>query len=406
MKVLMLSDFYPPIIGGMEKHVSLLGRELARRGHEVIVCTTGRKDLPKIEYNSGVKVVRFEGLFQKIPFLHADSRRRYPAPIQDFIITEKLKTIIKEERPDVVHSHGWILYSFLPLKKQLGIPLIVTLHSYDFICSRKNLLIDRKICNRPFTIRCVVCGLESYGLTKSFFAYLGVKLNEKKLGLVDKYIAVSSFVKEAYCKHLGLGDKDIVVIPNFHEIEEQNPEVLESQMLPDDFILFVGALTPSKGIDVLLKAYRRLKTETRLVIIGIKGPRVYYERTKNVTIIENAPDNVVNEAYEKCRFTVVPSIFPDPCPTVALEAMSRRKAIIGSDIGGLRDIIKNGESGILVRPNDPRALAKSMTYLLENPSLCSEMGEKGYVRLTNLFSAVKVIPEIENLYESIAKTIR
>ena len=333
--------------------------------------------------------------------IYKDLGRRYPPPIQDFAITEKLKKVVKEERPDIIHSNGWILYSFLPLRKQLGIPLIVTLHGYDLICPKKTLLTDHKICNRPFMIRCAVCGVESYGLAKSFFAYLGVKSNKKKLGLVDKYMAVSSFVKEVYCKHLSLSDKDIVVVSNFYEIEEQNHKFGESQMLPDDFILFVGALTRAKGIDVLIKAYRKLRTDTELIVIGIRHPGFCYRRTKNVTIIENAPDNVVNEAYEKCRFTVVPSIFPDPCPTVAFEAMSRKKAIIGSDTGGLKDIIKNGESGILVHPNDAGELAKSMTYLLENPSACSNMGEKGYVRLNSLFSARNVIPEIENQYISI-----
>jgi len=405
MKVLMLSDFYPPIIGGMERHVSLLVRELARRGHEVIVCTTGCKDLPRVDDNHGVRVMRFESLFQKMPFLYNDSRRRYLPPIQDLIITENLRTIVKQERPDIVHSHGWILYSFLPVKKQLGIPLIVTLHDYDFICPRKILLTDHKICNRPFTIGCVACGVKSYGLTKSFFAYIGVRSNKKRLGLVDKYVAVSSFVKEAYCKHLGLSDKDIVVIPNFYEIKEQNEEVGEP-LLPDDFILFVGVPTRDKGIDILVEAYRKLKTETKLVLLVIKHPEFCDRRTKNVTVIENAPYKVVNEAYKKCRFTVIPSICPDACPTVALESMGGKKAIIGSDIGGLRDIINDGENGILVRPNDPAELAKSMSYLLENPSACERMGEKGYTRLTNLFSAGKVVPEIENQYESITKTIR
>lgn len=399
----MLTDFYPPMIGGMERHVSVLSRELAKRGHEIIVFTTGETNLYQFDKDCGVKLIRLESLLQKIPFLYKNQQRRYLPPIRDLLITDGLKAVIEHEKPDIIHSHGWIVYSILPLKRQYAIPLIVTLHDYGLICPKKTLIIRRKICNNPFTSRCMSCGVESYGAIKSSFAYYGVKSNKRNLRFVDKYIAVSSFVKEAYCNYLNINEKDIIVIPNFYQEGKKDQECQKCDMMPDDFILYIGVLTRDKGIDVLLEAYGNIDTKIKLVIIGTKHPAYSYKGRDGVTIIENAPDEVVNEAYKRCRFTVIPSIYPDPCPTVALEAMSKKRAIIGSNIGGLKDIIENGDNGILVPPNDTKDLAEAMAYLWSNRSICLKMGERGHMRLINQFNPEKVVQEIEAQYQGLIK---
>lgn len=74
----MVSDFYPPIIGGMERHVSLLAKALADRGHEVIVCTMRRERFRKVGERHGVKIVRLDDFLQKIPFLFKGVKKKYP----------------------------------------------------------------------------------------------------------------------------------------------------------------------------------------------------------------------------------------------------------------------------------------------------------------------------------------
>lgn len=401
MKVLMLSDFYPPIIGGMERHVSLLSRELAQRDHEVIVCTIGNKHLPEVQISGKVKIIRCEGFFQKIPFLYNDPKRKYPSPIQDLLITRKLKNIIVKERPDVIHAHGWILYSVLSLKKKIRIPLIVTLHDYGSICPKKTLMNAREICDRAFTNKCINCAKESYSLIKSFFTYYSVKSNKDKLKVVDKFIAVSHFVKQVHSRHLGLKPEDIVVIPNFYERNRGKPDLEDTEILPKDFVLFVGALAPYKGVDILIEAYKKIDTKTKLVLVGTKQPNHHYETTKNIIIVENALNNVVKEAYSRCRFVVIPSVWPEPFGLVALEAMALKKTIIASDIGGLNEIIQNNKTGLLVPSNNPRELAKAIRYLLRRPPLTHEMGVKGYHRLIGNFSREKILPQVESVYEEV-----
>ena len=123
MKIMMLSDLYPPFQGGIEAHVESLSNQLSKRGHEVFVCTIGRLDLPDYEVKNGVKIYRLEGLFQRIPFLFKDPARKWHPPARDWLISKRLAQIIEKERPDIIHAHGWMVYSIIPLKKRFKIPL-------------------------------------------------------------------------------------------------------------------------------------------------------------------------------------------------------------------------------------------------------------------------------------------
>lgn len=400
MKFLMASDSYPPRISGLGRHVQLLSRQLARRGHEVIVFTVGYPDLPKCEEEGGVRICRLPGFFQKVPFLYKDAESKKPPPTRDWLVTKELRRIAKEEQPDILHAHGWILYSVLPLKNGSKIPLVATLHDYGLICPKTSLLKQDAVCDEPFTNKCLACGRDQYGVAKSLATYLGVKANRRSLGRVDKFIAVSSFVQQAHLEHLGLSNDDIVVLPNFCGADTI-AEPRGYGNLPRDFILFVGALSPNKGVNILIDAYQKLDTQTKLVLIGAKHPAYDYKNAENILIIENAPHEVVIQAYRNCRFAIFPSTWPEPGPTVAFEAMGHRKAIIASRVGGFTDIVVDRETGILVAPNDAKALAEPIRYLLENREIADSMGEKGYERWKQFFTPEVVVPKIESLYQSL-----
>ena len=150
----------------------------------------------------------------------------------------------------------------------------------------------------------------------------------------------------------------------------------------------------------MTKAFGYLKIETGLVIMGRRHPEHHYQSIENRLVVENAPRAVL-EAYSKCRFVVVPSVYPEPFGTVTLEAMSYKKAVIASRTGGLTDVVVDGETGILVPPNDPEALTSAMNYLLENLTVAEGMGQKGYERWRQNFTPEVVAPQIEELYQSL-----
>jgi len=400
MKIVMLSDLYPPFLGGIEMHVQSLSRELSERGHRVTVYTIGRRDLPRYEDEGGVKIHRLAGLFPKIPFLYRDPARRWHAPARDWLISKRLAQIIEQESPDIIHTHGWILYSVLPLKKNFKIPLVHTLHDYRLFCPKMMLMKKNAICDDPLTRHCIPCMRHPYGLLRALFAYCGVRVNRNRLKSVDRFIAVSSFVKEAHEKHLAISDKEIIAIPNFHNPDTDKGEE-KAENPPDDFILFVGWLMPHKGVAVLIEAYQKLNTKTKLLIIGIEHPDHRYQSRENILVVKNAPHPVVMGAMSRCRFAVFPSICPESASTVAREAMSRKKAIIASDIGGLKEVVADGETGILIPPNDSDKLSEAIFYLLEKPEVASRMGESGYRTFMENYTPDAVIPRIIEVYESL-----
>jgi len=227
-----------------------------------------------------------------------------------------------------------------------------------------------------------------------------VKANRDKLKLANKFTAISSFTKQLNAKHLGLSDNDVIMIPVFYDPDEyRQPE--KAVDLPEDFILFIGALAPYKGIDVLIEAYQKLSTETNLVLIGYTHPDYTYRSREGIVVIENAPRNVVIQAMSKCRFAVFPSRWAEGFGIVAIEAMSQRKAVIASDIGGLKDVVVDGETGILVPPSDSDKLAKAISHLLDRPELALEMGERGYERFMTHYTPDAVIIRIVDVYQSV-----
>ncbi len=400
LKIMMLSDLYPPFQGGIESHVESLCNQLGKRGHEVFVCTIGRRDLPDYEEQGRVRIYRLEGLFQKIPFLFKDPARRWHPPARDRLISKKLARIIEREHPDIIHAHGWMLYSVLPLKGKFKIPLVYTMHDYRLFCPKMLLLRGDTTCDRSSLRDCITCIRSDYGLPRALASYYGVRANRNKLRHVDTFIAVSDFVKATYEKHLQLDGIKILTIPNFYDTLSPN-EQNKVDFLPDDFMLFVGWLMPHKGIDVLIEAYRKLNTTTKLLLIGIEHPDYRYESTENIRVIKTAPHYVVMAAMEKCKFTVFPSICPESASTVAREAMSQRKAVIASDIGGLKEAVADGETGILVPPGNADKLSEALSYLLERPEIASKMGQNGYGRLMENYTADDVIPRIIEVYESL-----
>jgi glycosyltransferase involved in cell wall biosynthesis len=203
------------------------------------------------------------------------------------------------------------------------------------------------------------------------------------------------------------------VIPNFlsdcdppaHPQSDELGAYLE-QLPEKEFLLYVGAYGRYKGFHVLLDAYGRLVDERGtsgappLVLIGYETSEFPLTSTPlppGARVLRHWPHTAVMEAWRRCTLGIVPSIWPDPCPTVAMEAMAMAKPVIASRIGGLTDIVADGETGLLVPPNDPGALHHALADLLGDPERRRRMGGAGKQRLA-LFCADSVVPQIEQAY--------
>src|SRR5689334_10955941 len=106
VRILMLAQFYPPIIGGEERHVRNLSIELAARGHDVAIATLWQESLPDLDCDQGVRIYRIRGSMQRLSVLFSEKGRQHAPPFPDPEILWALRRIITRERPDIVHAHN------------------------------------------------------------------------------------------------------------------------------------------------------------------------------------------------------------------------------------------------------------------------------------------------------------
>ena len=166
MRILMVSQFYAPTVGGQERVVEDLSRELIARGHHVAVVTLQQGDLPAISDVSGVRVYRIRSTAARFFRGYTDPTRPHAPPAVDPGATRELRRVMTLEKPDIVHGHDWLIHSFLPLKRRHGPGLVVTLHDQSLICANKRLIHNGKACTGPGPVKCLRCSASYYGRAK------------------------------------------------------------------------------------------------------------------------------------------------------------------------------------------------------------------------------------------------
>ncbi|HLO28605.1 MAG TPA: glycosyltransferase family 4 protein [Anaerolineales bacterium] len=399
----MLSQFYPPLNGGIEQHVQSLSQTLVQRGHEVSVATLMHKNLPEFESVKGVKIYRIRGTMQRLSKLFTTDRQHAP-PFPDFEVVVTLRKIIKQEQPEIIHAHDWMIRSFLPIKRWSKGKLVRTLHDCELACAQMRYMFkDTQLCEGPSGSRCAACVTHHYGRTKGLVT-LGSNWGASQLekGSVDAFIPVSHAIATA--NRLDSRRQVVHVLPNFvrdditQEAESLDPDL---QLPPPGFILQVGDLVPDKGINVLLQAYRQLQSPPPLVLIGRRLANSPQELPQGVILIENLPHALVMAAWKRCLFGIVASTCLDASPTVTLEAMASGRAVIGSRIGGIADQIVDQKTGLLVQPGNVEQLKDAMTQLILNTELRARFGSAAKERVKD-FQACRVVNQIEDIYHELA----
>jgi glycosyltransferase involved in cell wall biosynthesis len=413
MRILMVSDFYPPFIGGAERQVQLLSRELVLRGHAVSVATIWHAGQPEQQDDNGVEVWRLKGLTTRVPWFSRDPRRRFHPPFPDPGFAWGLRKLIRRWKPDVVHAHGWVAYSCAAALVGRQIPLVISVRDYGYTCALRTLLHQGQVCDGPAPAKCLACSARSYGLPKSAAAVGGVFAGRALLtSKIAATHSVSTFVQRTVRRDLlggrqGLSrlDRDSIpdiVVPSLLVESGGTTDKSYIDRLPSQpYILFVGALQPHKGLAPLLDAYARLDAPPPLVLIGSVWPDTPASFPAGVTVLHDVPHQAVMSAWERSLFGVAPSVWPDPLPGVVREAMSRGKAVIASDVGGNPDMIQHDQTGLLVPPGDVAALAAAMQRLIDDPALRERLGCAGE-RSAKQYVAGAVLPRFEAMYQQLA----
>lgn len=416
MRILMVSQFYRPTVGGQERVVEDLSSELIARGHHVAVVALQQGGLPAVSEVAGVRVYRIESTAARFFPGYSDPERPHAPPAVDPKAMAELRRVLELEQPDIVHGHDWLIHSFLPLKRRDGPGLVVTLHDHSLVCANKRLIRGSSACSGPGPAKCLRCSASHYGLAKGTAITVGNwVMSAAERALVDLFLPVSQVVADA--ARLRGGTDRHRVIPNFlPETADGADEGQGLSGLPRKFILFAGDVSRDKGVDVLLQAHLLLEDAPPLVLVGrvvdrqILADAVGVERASrpellaapigNVRAVGAQPHEVVLDAFRRCTVAVVPSLMHEAFGLVALEAMSAGRPVIASNIGGLRDIISDDKDGILVEPGDAQALHAALTRVLGDANLRRRLRTAGKRRAGD-FAADRIVPQVEQAYEEV-----
>ncbi len=370
MRILMLAQSYPPLVGGEERHVRNLSIELASRGHDVAVAIFKEKE------------------------------RRHSPPFPDPEALGALRRIIIRERPDIVHAHNWLVHSFTPLKAWSRARLVVTLHDCSLVCVQQQFLYHGTLCSGPGVAKCLACSAEIYGIAKGVPVTLANwTWGKVEQQAVDMFLPVSNAVAEA--NQLARREVPYQVIPNFIPDDVSVPLASDApylaQLPEGNYLLFVGNVGRDKGVEVLFQAYTAMGSQVPLVLIGQPEIGFVADLPPNVRLLQSWPHHAVMGAWRRCSIALMPSICLDACPTVTMEAMAMGRPVVASRIGGLPDIVIDGETGFLITPGDYWALQEAIQRLLSDHVLRARMGAVAKQRVVQ-FQAKTVVPRIEEIY--------
>ncbi|MEV6342421.1 glycosyltransferase family 4 protein [Actinoplanes sp. NPDC051851] len=411
MKVLHLANLYAPVIGGLERSVATSSEELVRRGHDVTVLTLATPEARGDETINGVRVLRVTSVANTLlPRINRDPGKPFHPTAPDPLTTVAIARVLRRERFDLVHSHDWLMYSYLPLHgTPLGLPHVHTAHDFGLTCVRKTFSRHGRECSGPALTRCMSCASHQYGGPRSIA--LTATLRAHRHRGIDSLTAISSSVAAALRQARLPGDLPVRVLSSLvpDGLDVLARETPRPEWLPDGaYLLFVGQLGPHKGIHVLFEAYERLVADwpgpdpaPTLVCLGTRRhdtPPV----PPGVLIRHDVPHAEVMAAWRSAAVGVVPSMM-EGMGQVAVEAMLAGTPLVASAAGGLTDVVEDGVTGLLVPPGNVMILHAALLKVLTDRLLAARLRAAGYQRGLD-FTATRVVPQIEEVYRACVGT--
>lgn len=225
----------------------------------------------------------------------------------------------------------------------------------------------------------------------------------------DKVIAISSFTKDEIMR-ITYAEPEVIPYGAPLEVVEKPPSTTPKKGPKN--ILFVGRIIERKGLPYLIEAMTKVvaEIEAQLVIVGGGDRREELERMVRdmgleeiVIFTGKVSTDYLKELYEKCDVFVLPSIVDSRGDTeglgvVLLEALAYKKPIVATDVGGIRDVIKNERTGLLVPQKDPGALSDAILRLLRDKELARRLGHEGHQYAREYFSWDRILSKLESLY--------
>ena len=399
MKVLFYTREFPPYVyGGAGVHVEYLADELSKL-MEVDVRCFGDQDLQ----NGNLTVKGFP--YENEAF--NDSNSKLKAVFQT--LSTCIQMNAKDSNADIVHCHTWYAqFAGIVAKLCYGIPLVITTHSLEPL--------------RPW---------KREQLGRGYDASSWVE--KTAIEMADAIIAVSKETKDDVLKYFNVDESKIKVIYNGINLQEyvvtNETSTLKAYGIDQTkpYVLFVGRITRQKGIIHLVNAIKYIDPETQIILCAGAPDTadIAKEMEESVAEVKKTRKNViwidkmlnkkeVIQLYSHADVFCCPSIY-EPFGIINIEAMACQTAVVASAVGGIKEVVVEGETGILVpleqqttapfEPVNPdkfsRDLANGINKLIDNKELRETMALNGRKRVEDYFDWTAIAKQVENLYESL-----
>ena len=382
LRILLVHNAYQQS-GGEDSVVADELALLRRKGHEVIELRRDNQEIPAISRPS---------LAAQTLWSHATQ--------------EQALALLREHRPAVVHVHNTfplISPSVYWACARAGVPVVQTLHNFRLACPQAMFLRDGKVCESclgktPWPAIAHGCYRNSRVQTA---VVVGMLALHRTLGTyeqkVTRYIALNEFCKAKFIQ-AGLPAQRIAIKPNFADVAPPLPP-FQGQP-PRQGMLFVGRLSPEKGIDVLARAWGGCPGLS-LRVVGT-GPAAGsgLESQAGVQMLGHRSPAQVQAEMKSALALVLPSICFENFPRTLVEAFGAGLPVIASRIGALAELIQHGETGLLFEPGDAQGLGRAMRWAAEHPQRMAQMGGNARARYESHYTPDKNYEQLMTIYRS------
>ena len=289
-----------------------------------------------------------------------------------------LSQLLEKDPPDVVHFHNTFPLmspAGYSAARRLGIPVVQTLHNFRLLCLNGLFLRDGRICEDclgrsipwPGVVHaCYRTSRQASAVTAAMLALH--RWRGTWATAIDTYIAMSEFARAKFLAG-GLPPERIIVKPNFLK---EDPGVGRHS---GGYALYVGRLSPEKGIEFLVRAWKRLGPVVPLRVIG-NGPleTLAADSPPNIEWLGWQPHDRVLAAMRDASFLIFPTQCFEGFPMVLVEAMATGLPVIATNQGSVPEIVQDERTGVLARAGDNEHWEEVLRWALSNPDAMAEMG--------------------------------
>lgn len=319
---------------------------------------------------------------------------------------------IKEFKPNLIHLHN-VISGFSPaiLESCKNIPTIMTVHDSGIICPAATLLFANKYLCNPHKCKagnglsCIINKCEKNSLEGSIRKAIRYNLIYKNIKYVDKFITPSKALKQKILEaNIGINADQIFVLNNFLNI---TPKDLKPNYENKGYFLYIGRLSPEKGLHYLLEALIHLPKSIKLKIAGVGSEEnklkkfALDNKLYNVEFLGFKNREEIKDLYQNCISTILPCNWFENFPTTNMESFINGKPVIASSIGGIPEQVENNVTGLLFEPGNVMQLKECIIKYLNNSNLVIEHGKNAYNKAVNLYNTSNYYKHLIDIYRTL-----